>query len=168
VQPFQFEHTHRFQEKEYGALVALLSQKTSRRTVRYVLFMLAGVLLLFSRYTLLLGVLWLGLGLLAVWMPHTFAGTGARTYRESKLLREELTYGVSERELWIHGPEYSATVGWRYLGYWRIREDWLILPCTGIPTVYLPVAALQAAGIFDQVMTLVRRHGKPFDAPAGS
>lgn len=162
---FFFEHAHRFGEQEYSELTALLSTRREHKYARRVAIFLVAVLCLFSAYTMLLGmVLLLGIAL-AIWVPHTFKETGARRHRESRLLSSTLTYGASECALWVHGPGYSAQAAWKFLGHWRIRENWLILPCEGIPTVYLPIAALRAAGVYDQVMGLVRAHGKPFDPP---
>lgn len=165
VNTFFFEHAHRFSEQEYSELTALLSTRRVHRYSRRVAIFVVAVLCLFSAYTMLLGVALLLLMALAIWMPHTFKGTGARRHRESQLLGSTLTYGASERALWVHGPGYSAHAPWEFLGYWRIREDWLILPCEGIPIVYLSIPALRAAGVYDQVMGLVHAHGKPFDPP---
>jgi hypothetical protein len=167
VEPFRFEHTHRFDEQEYGRILALSAQPRARRSRRWWLRMAGlasfGVLLLCSAYTILLGIVWLALvGFLAV-IPGFFPRTGRRMYRESKLLGQELAYGVSEREMWIAGPEYHAAAGWSYAGSWRIREDWLIVPCTGLPALYFPISGMRRAGVLVRVMELLRMHGEPHD-----
>jgi hypothetical protein len=135
------------------------------RLARRLLFLTVGVACLLWSYTFLLGILLLLLLALGIWAPHIIPGTAARFYRESKFLSTPMTYGVSESRLWARGTELSTEAGWRYLGAWRTRGDWLILPCEGIPTVYLPVRALQEAGIYEQVLALVRAHGTEFDRP---
>ena len=165
MEPFSFEHSHRFTQKEFAHLLALMSTRPARRLARRLLAAAVAVAFLFTPYTLVLGILLLLLEAVAIWMPHTFAGTAARHYRESKLISTRMTYGVSESRLWSRGPDLSAEAGWRYLGAWRIRDGWLILPCEGIPTVYLPVQALQEAGVYEQVSALMRAHGTEFDRP---
>jgi len=53
------------------------------------------------------------------------------------------------------------------LGACRIRGDWLMLLCSGIPCIFLPVSELQAEGPFERVMALVRTHGTACDGEAG-
>lgn len=163
---FAFEHTHRLTETEYVQVMTIFSRKPRPRVRRATLIVLLGVVCLFSHYTLLLGVLILLVSAFGMVVPHTFKGTAANTFRESKYLRDEMTYGVSERGVWMRGPHHSAWAGWKMLGAWRIRGDWLMLPCSGIPCVFLPVSELQAAGLFEQVMALVRTHGTAYDGEA--
>jgi hypothetical protein len=170
AETFEFEHTHRFTEREFAELLTLMSKRPPRlarrlRLARQLLFVAVAVACLLWSYTFLLGILLLLLLALSIWAPHTIRGTAANLYRESKFLSTRMTYGVSDSRLWARGTELSAEAGWRYLGAWRIRSDWLILPCEGIPTVHLPVRALQEAGIYEQVLALVRAHGTEFDRP---
>jgi hypothetical protein len=166
LKAFVFEHSHRFTEKEYVQVTTVFSRKPRHRVRRATIVVVIAIACLFSRYTLIPGALLLLLTALGAWVPHTFHGTATRWFRDSKLLKHELTYGASERGLWVRGPDLSAWAAWHLLGHWRIRGDWLMLPCNGIPTVFLPVSELQAAGVFEQVMALVRTHGTAFDGEA--
>lgn len=166
MEAFAFEHSHRFTEKEYVQVMAVFSRKPKPRIRRAALIIVIGILCLFTRYTLLPGVLILLLSAFVLVVPYTFKGTAANGFRESKYLKDEMTYGVSERGLWMRGPNHSAWASWKMLGAWRIRGDWLMLPCSAIPCVFLPVSELQAAGIFEPVMALVRSHGTAYDGEA--
>jgi hypothetical protein len=165
AETFRFEYAHQFTEDEYAEVVALLCRRPARRMTRRVILALVAVACLFWSYTLLLGVVLLVSEALAIWLPRTFPGTGARTFRESKLLGQPLTYGVSESRLWVYGPALRVEVGWKYLQVWRIREDWLALSGHHIPTLYLPMSLLAAEGLLDRVLELARTHGKAFDQP---
>ena len=165
VEPFSFEHSHRFTEREYVALFVLMVTRPPMRLARRLLILALTVVCLLWSYTLLIGILLLLAEAFIIWLPHTFSGTAAHHYRESKLISTRMTYGVSESRLWVRGPELAAEAGWKYLGAWRIRDGWLILPCESIPTVFLPLRALQEAGLHEQVFALARAHGKDFDRP---
>jgi len=166
VESFVFEHAHRFTEKEHVRVMTAFSRKPRARTRRMAVLLVTAGLCLLSHYTLLLGIILLLLTAVGIWLPHTIPGTASRLYRESKLLKHELTYGASERGLWVRGPDFSGWAAWHLLGHWRIRGDWLMLPCSGIPPVFLPVSELQAAGVFEEVMELVRVNGIAYDGEA--
>jgi hypothetical protein len=136
-----------------------------KRITRRVLLAVLGVVCLLTPYTVLLGVALLVAEALAIWLPHTFPGTAARIFRESEVLQAHVTYGVNDTGLSVEAPGLAAQAGWKYLRNWRVRDGWLILPCEGIPTVYLLVEALQAAGVYEPVLALAKAHGTAFDAP---
>jgi len=165
VEPFSFEHSHRFTEREYVNLLVLMVTRPPLRLAHRLLILALTVACLLWSYTLLLGILLLLFEALILWVPHTLAGTAAHKYRESKFISTRMTYGVSESRLWVRGPELAAEAGWKYLGAWRIRDGWLILPCESIPTVFLPLQALREAGLYEQVFALARAHGTAFDRP---
>jgi hypothetical protein len=165
VEPFSFEHSHRFTEREFAEVVALMCWRPAQRRTAGVLFAVLAVVCLLWSYTLLIGILLLLMEGLTLWAKHSIPGTAANTYRESKLLQKRIAYGVSDTGLSIRAPALSAEASWRYLRNWRIRDGWLILPCEGIPTVYLPVSGLREAGVYEQVLALARAHGTEFDRP---
>jgi len=166
VESFVFEHAHRFTEQEYVGVTTVFSRKPRPRVTRMAILLVIAGLLLLSRYTFVLGILILLVYLVGRWLPHTLAGTATRQFRESKLLKNELTYGASERGVWVRGPDFSGWAAWHLLGHWRIRGDWLMLPCSGMPTVFLPVSELQAEGVFERVMERVRANGIAYDGEA--
>lgn len=65
----------------------------------------------------------------------------------------------------MHGRPVRSEAPWTRLTVWQLRDDWLMLSASGIPQVYLPVQALQAAGVYDRVLTLARTHGVEFGSP---
>jgi hypothetical protein len=151
---------------EYVQVATAFSRKRRLRVRRVAGVLLIGIACLFSRYTILLSVQILVVSGFAMLVPHLFKGTATNEFRESNYLRDEMTYGVSERGLWVRDPNHSGWASWKMLGAWRIRGDWLALGCSGITSVFLPVSELQAAGIFEQVMARVRTHGTAYDGEA--
>lgn len=155
---FTFEHSHRFTEKEYVELVALPFVGWRSHLVRRAPIVAVAVACLFWPYTMLLGVVVLALFALGMWAPRMIPETTARMFHESKLLGHTLVYGVSESEMWVHGPGYSARAGWPHLRSWSVRGEWLVLRCADLPPVYLPTSSLSAAGLRARVTTLARAH----------
>ena len=153
-----FEHTANFDEKTYrGIWVA-----KPVRWYRFTIITAVGIILLFWSYTLIIGVLILGLSLIAFVSPRIL-GKGLRhNYYGHKYLHQPLTYGVSEDHLWVRGKNIEASATWTLLATWQVRADWLILTASGIPQVFLPVSDMKKVGSFERIMQLALENGKKF------
>ena len=138
---FEFEHTHKWTKEQYVELNSIFS----KRTLWFVLivFGLFGIVCLFWSYTLLLGICTLLLVAFMLFMPHMIAGVSAHGYRTCPFLREELTYGVSNRELWLHGSYIAVRVPWKSVRVWDEREGWLRISPIGLPPLWFPVSKLK-------------------------
>ena len=159
---FEFEHRFRFSEEDYVRLNRIFSRKS--RWLRVLVFSVLGISCLFWTYTLLLGVAILSLMPLLAFLPWIVAGTSAHAYRRSALLREELTYGLSESKLWLKGAQIDLRVPWRLVDVWDEREGWLRLSPAGVPSLWFPVSELKAAGVYEQVIQLCERHSLRFNS----
>ena len=161
MEPFSFEHTHQLSETEYVTLTSLMLKKQTWRLVRLLLAAALGIACLFWPYTLLLGCAILVLVVLAV-THRTIVPTGARvTFRRNPLQQSPLTYGLNDREFWVRGSHYEARAQWPHLHIWQRKDDWLVLSAYGMPWLFFPLQALEAAGVLERVMPLVDVHGMP-------
>ena len=156
--PFRFEHTHQLSQREYVAIWALLDQAPSARSTRGGAIVALGFACLFSRYTMLLGVVILGGAAFVAFVPHVWPGIAARNFREFHYLDGPVTYGADEKSVWARTPDFSAKANWRHVSVWRERKGWLILQGSGFPPVLLPIAAMQAQGAYDQVKAMAQEH----------
>ena len=72
VEPFSFEHSHRFTEREYVNLLVLMVTRPPLRLAHRLLILALTVACLLWSYTLLLGILLLLAEAFIIWLPHTF------------------------------------------------------------------------------------------------
>ena len=159
---FRFENTVTITESEYVAIWSFLPKKPWFKYIRFVVNMAIGVLCLFSKYTLLIGLILLGFGVLALFVPKIMPSSNRSIYRRHLYLREPLTYGVSQQKLWARGAQIDASVQWSMLVTWREVEGWLVLSASGIPPVYLSLARLREEGLYDRVSELAKRYAPEY------
>lgn len=160
---FEFEHKYRFHEKRYTEFNRIFSRKY--RWVRLTAVLFSGIVFLFWKYTLVIGVILIVLFAFGLLVP-SITGFGARhTYRRTPFLRELLTYGISDRALWLIGPDLEVRVGWSSVHVWDERDGWLRLSPYGAPALWFPIRKLKDAGVYDQIMELCARHAVRFNSP---
>ena len=163
---FSFENTVKLTESEYVALWGVVPIWRLSRMMRFGLLVAVGVVFLFSKYTLLLGIVLLGFAVLALFLPETLP-IGARSlFRQHRYLRDALTYGVNQDKLWVKGASIDASVPWSMLVTWREREGWLVLSASGIPPVYLSLGRLSEEGLYGRVRALAASNAPEFNRSA--
>ena len=160
---FRFENTLQLTESQYVALWALLPIWRLSRIMRFGMLVAVAVVLLFTKYTLLLGLILLVLAVVGLLAPRVVSSVTRRTFRQHKYLRDALTYGVSEQRLWVRGARIDASVPWSMLITWREKEDWLVLSPSGIPPVYLSLARLREEGLYGRVRALAASNAPEFN-----
>jgi len=163
MEPFKFENTVTITESEYVAIWSVLPKKPWFRYVRLIAIIAVGVLCLFSKYTLLIGLLLLGVAATAVFVPKIMPSSNRSIFRRHVYLRDPLTYGASDQKMWVRGARIDASVQWSMLVTWREIEGWLLLSPSGIPPVYLSLARLKEEGLYDRVSDLAKRHAPEFN-----
>ena len=131
--------------------------------IRLVGLTAVGVLLLFIKVTLLLGLLVLGLVVVILFIPRLLSFSARNNFRGHNYLRDALTYGVSDHKLWVKGARIDASVPWSALVTWRETEGWLVLSPSGIPPLYLSLNRLKNAGLYGRVRALAASNAPEFD-----
>jgi hypothetical protein len=162
---FRFENTVKLTESQYVAVFGVLPRLSSRK-MRLALLGAAGILLLFTRYTLLIGLILLGLLVLTAFTPRIISFGSRSLFRKHLYLRDALTYGVSDQKLWVKGSKIDASVSWSMLVTWREIEGWLVLSPSGIPPVLLSLARLNEEGLYGRVRALAASHAPEFNKSA--
>jgi hypothetical protein len=164
MEEFRFENTVKLTESQYVAVWSVLPKKPWFVKLRLFVLTITGVILLFSSYTLLLGLLLLGLNAVAVLIPGVLLPIGSRSlFRRHTYLRDALTYGVSDQRLWVRGERIDASVQWSMLGTWREVEGWLLLHASGIPPLYLSLSRLKEEGFYRRVRDLAKSHAPEYN-----
>ena len=153
-----FEHTVHFDEKTYRGI--WVSKPV--RWIRIIIGFAVGIILLFWAYTLVVGIVILGLCLITIISPRIFGKALYHNFHNHKHLHQPLTFGVSEDRLWVRGETLDASATWKLLTTWQVRADWLILTVSGIPQIFLPVSDMKKSGSFDRVLQLALENGKEF------
>jgi hypothetical protein len=161
VTSFAHEQQRKFSEAEYISATGLLERRT--RLWRLALVFAVAIACLFRRYTFALGLVLVVIGLIALLLPGLLPAGAASTYRENPLLRQELTYRVTDRELSVLGTDLRCQCGWENLKVWRQRDGWLILSANGMPQIFLSVQLLEEAGVYEDVLTLARQNAREFN-----
>jgi hypothetical protein len=165
TQPAQLSFSHEFQltESEFVGLWGIVSRRT--RLPRYLATVALGIAMLFSPYTLLIGIIVLVLALLLPLANLTVRATAMATFRKSKYLHCPVKYTLSEDGVEAQGLSFKAWSAWANLYVWRIAGPWLILSAHASPSFYFRVADLQGAGIWERVYSLVRAHAVEYNSP---
>ena len=163
---FRFENSVKLTESQYVAVFGVLPRRLSSRKMRLALLGAAGILLLFTRYTLLIGLILLGLLVLTAFIPRIISFGSRSLFRKHLYLRDALTYGVSDQKLWVKGSKIDASVSWSMLVTWREIEGWLVLSPSGIPPVLLSLARLQEEGLYGRVRALAASNAPEFNKSA--
>jgi hypothetical protein len=164
--PFSFEHSWEMTSADYVRLNTPEVRPSRRGFVWLAAMIVCGVAALFWRYTAALGVLALMIVVLVVSMPRLVRSATRRRFAESEYLQGPVAYGVSSRGSWLRGQNLGAESEWTGLSKWRELDGWLILFSSGMPPVYLPIAELRSADLYDDVTALARAHGAQLDAPS--
>lgn len=164
MEQFRFENTVTLTESQYVAIWSVLPSKPWFRRIRFLAVTTLGVIFLFSRYTIVLGLALLGWAVTSVFLPRVLLPVGTRSlFRGHRYLRDALTYGVSEQKLWVKGDKIDASVDWSMLVVWREVEGWLLLSPSGIPPVYLSLSRLREEGLYGRVKELAKQNAPEFN-----
>lgn len=159
----RFENTVQLTESQYQALWAILPAWGMSRLARFSALVAVAVLFLFTKYTLLLGLILLTLAVLVLLAPRIVSFGAYSTFRQHRYLREALTYGVNEQRIWVKGTTIDASVPWSMLVTWQEKENLLILSPSGIPPVYLSLNRLKGEGVYGRVRALAASHAPEFN-----
>ncbi len=151
---FRFENTLTMTESQYVALFGLLSTRRRSRSLRLIAVSAVGILLLFTPYTLVLGVILLGLVIFAILVPRLVPLGARRAFRQHEYLRDPITYAVTDQRVWVKSARIEASASWAMLKVWRETEGWLVLSSSGIPPVLLSLARLREEGLYGRVRAL--------------
>jgi hypothetical protein len=152
---FSFSWKVRFSEQQYVDLHRGLSSELpfGRRA-------LLGVVLLFSKYTMLIGILCLCLKVFGRFMSRFFPGVSANSYREMPFVRHKTTYLVDEQGLTVKSRGRKIFVRWSGIGTWQQKNGCLSVGLPWFPQCLFRISDLKQAGVYDQVVARCRTHGK--------
>ena len=156
MEPFTFEHSFKFDENLFVQLNSLFIRKN--RPIRIGLFFVIGVACLFWKYTLIIGIAIIAITALAPFMEKRIPQTSANTFQIMKYLHNELTYGVSEKKLWVKGKEISVEFAWEHAVVWGERGDWLKITGNHTPTIWFKIAQLKNEATYDNIIQLCEKH----------
>ncbi|HEU4510728.1 MAG TPA: hypothetical protein VFR78_21030 [Pyrinomonadaceae bacterium] len=159
----RFENTLQITEKQYEDLWTILPAWRLSRIGRFGALVAVGVLFLFTKYTLLLGLVLLALAVLVLVAPRILSFGARTTFRQHKYHREPLTYGIDEQKMWVKGTMIDASVPWSMLVVWQEKEDWLILSPSGIPPLYLSLNRLKNEGVYGRVRAVAASHAPEYN-----
>ena len=136
------------------------------KMIRLVGLVAVGVLFLFTKVTLLLGLLVLVLVVVIVFAPRLISVGARSTFRGHNYLRDALTYGLNDEKLWVKGARIDASTPWSALVTWRETEGWLVLSPSGIPPLYLSISRLKNEGLYGRVRALAASYAPEFNTTA--
>jgi hypothetical protein len=166
VTPLSFEHTCELSEADYLALHAFVLRYSRRGVTRQVIVAVVGALMLLSVYTAGIGVLLMLTVAFCASLPRLEPRMLRSKFRESGCLRGPVAYGVSHRGFWLRGDHFAAEADWSTLRTHKEAAGWLMLGSSSIPPVYLPIGDLREREVYEQVVTLARRHLPPAEGGA--
>ncbi len=159
-----FSHQVHFTEDLYVALWRG-AKSTKRWRLLFSQIVLASVALglsSLSDYTIGLGIA-VALALLTLGSFGFFPPPALRkTYQGLRCFRDPISFSVDRTHLSLRSVHLEASVTWDLLVTWQIVGDWLVLNPSGIPHLYVPIERMKQLGIFDEIMTLAKQHGKEF------
>jgi len=162
VEPFEYSQTREITEADYASIHSISSRRS--RPWCLVLLFVAGAACLFWSYTLLLGIVLLGIGVLVLWAPNMLPGSMSTVFRGHAHLHQPLTFGVSDQGLSVSAPHLDLRCRWPNIAVWHERDGWLRISPYGMQDLYFRVSELQEASIYERVIELCRKHGREYNA----
>ena len=162
MRPFSFEHSFKFDEELYVRLNSLFTRKS--KLVRITLAILFGISCLFWQYSFLLGITVLILVAISIFMPRVLPQTVAKNFRAINYLKQELTYGVNENNLWVKGEDINVELGWQNAAVWDIREEWLRISPNHSPALWFEIGKLKEANVYENVIALCNKHAVRYNS----
>src|ERR1044072_9374492 len=163
MEEFRFENTVKLTEEQFVAIWSVFPKKRWFVKLRLFALIVTGVILFFSTYTMLIGLILLGAAAAAYFLPGVVSPFGTRSlFRRHLYLRDALTYGVSNQGVWVKGARIDARVQWSLVGAWREVEGWFLLYPSGIPPVYLWLKRLKEEGLYTRVRDLAKSHAPEY------
>ena len=162
MEPFSFEHTFQFDEDLYVQLNSIFTRKN--RSICIVAALIFGLLCLFWEYSLLLGIAILLVVAISLFMPHLLPQTAVNNFRKINYLNSKLTYGVSDKKLWLKGAELNVEIGWQHSVVWEEREGWLRISSSHIPTLWFRVEELKKAEVYKRLIELCKTNAVQYDS----
>ena len=159
---FRFENTLTMTESQHVALWGVVLPRSRSGLIKLIAVGTVGVLFLFTSYTLILGVILLGLVVMAIFFPELVSVGARRVFRQHKYLRDAITYGVTDQRLWVKSAHIEASASWSMLLSWRETEGWFVLSSSGIPPVLLSLARLREEGLYGRVRALAASNAREY------
>ncbi|WP_136805850.1 hypothetical protein [Desulfosediminicola flagellatus] len=156
MEPFSFEHKFQFDEKTYTDLNSLF--KKDSKNLRYALFILIAVCMLYSKYTIVLGVSLLLFSCIRFFAPRLLKLGIHSIFSEVKYIKEELTYGINEKQLWVYASHLKVNLDWEYAKVWDEQAGWLRISSDHCPTFWFRVSDLKNKGIYEKVISLCEKY----------
>lgn len=160
---FKFENTLTMTESQYVAVWGVLPPRRRSQLIRVIAVGAVGVLFLFTRYTVILGVILLALVIVRVFMPRLLSSGARSSFRQHTYLQDAITYGVTDRKLWLKSARIEASISWSMLSTWYEKEDWLVLSASGVPPILLSLARLREEGLYGRVRALAASNAPEYD-----
>lgn len=162
MKSFEHSQTRELTEADYASIHSISSRRS--RPWRLLLLFAASVACLFWSYTLLLGIVLLGVGALAIGAPRLLPGSMSAAFRDHAHLHQPLTFGVSDQGLSVSARHLDFRCGWPNLAVWHERDGWLRVSPHGMQDLYFRVSELQEASVYERVIELCRKHGREYNA----
>ncbi len=162
MEDFQISFKKALTEEEYIKIQKPEFQKSIKNKYRSIVFLCIGILLLFSKYTIGIGILVITLIILFWSTTFLFNINYKRSYKRTKWLSEELEYGVNQSHFWVIGSSFNAKIEWKNLSVWEVKKGWLILKPDFFPIISFPIKLLKENNVYPQIIELCKLHGVEF------
>ena len=147
---FSYSHSVKFTERQYVEIISLFARQS--RYINSAIALAGGIVCLFSAYTVILGVIILVVLVLSLTMPNRIPGTLSKVYQNSRLLKDEVRYGVDNNGLELNCRLLDAKAPWEAVVVWKEQGDWLQIQSEGMPACWFKVSNLRAACVYDDVI----------------
>lgn len=157
---FEFSNTLQFNQQQHLELNGLSRGK--KQPLLRACCALAGILMLFWSYTVLLGIILLVVTGLLIFAPQRLPGTDAWYYRRNRFYGQEIVYGVSDQGLSFTTEGVEAEIVWTRKCVWERRGELLRISSVNFPNCWYRISDLELAGVHDQVMDKCRQYGKQY------
>jgi hypothetical protein len=165
VRTFAVTHTEydRLTDYMFRRLGRSRGRPTLRSLLRRAIWLALAITLLFSPYTIVLGIL-LFIALILIW---SFTHWAAPLQKAAFVTAPKVphTYEVTDHGFSVRTPEIFSEALWSQLLSWEEYQGVLRLGARDMLPVYLPVERLKMAGVYEDVLALARANDKRIATP---
>ncbi len=136
---------------------------SSKSVYKRIIILCVAILLLFSKYTVAIGVLIIFLLLFTLSMPIWSKRFIRNQNKNSIYQNEEVNYNITNEWIIFSNSNMKSEIKWNRLEVWDKKNNCLVLKLNSFPNIYLPISDLKEKNIYDEIIAICDKNGVEFD-----
>jgi hypothetical protein len=141
-------------------------KKTFYNKNKTILLVCLGILMLFWKYTVALGIAIL-LAVISMFIverkvknPKWINDIKWRSRRQNRVFEEPIRYGFNDYGLLLTSEKVEVKVSWQYLNHYKFKGNWLRVTVYGIPDFFYNIEELKESNVYGSFIVNLEKYCK--------